>query len=41
MNYSEIKNYDDDILFGISPQGNIDIDYNSQFADVKTWCSNS
>lgn len=39
--YSEIKNYDDDILFGISPQGNIDIDYNSQFADVKTWCSNS
>ena len=39
--YSEIKNYDDDILFGISPQGNIDIDYNSQFADVKTWCINS
>ncbi len=38
--YSEIKNYDDDILFGISPQGNIDIDYNSQFADVKAWCSN-
>ena len=34
-----IKNYDDDILFGISPQGNMDIDYNSQFADVKKWCS--
>lgn len=39
--YSEIKNYDSEILFGISPQGNIDIDYNSQFADVKTWCSSS
>ena len=30
--YSTIKNYDDNILFGISPQGNMDIDYNSQFA---------
>lgn len=37
--YSEIKSYDKDILFGISPQGNTDIDYNSQFADVKAWCS--
>lgn len=39
--YSTIKNYDDNILFGISPQGNMDIDYNSQFADVKKWCSDS
>ncbi len=39
--YNQIKSYDENILFGISPQGNINIDYNSQFADVKTWCSNS
>lgn len=38
--YSDIKSYDENILFGISPQGNIDIDYDSQFADVKEWCCN-
>lgn len=37
--YSAVKSYDENIIFGISPQGNINIDYNSQFADVKTWCS--
>lgn len=29
------------ILFGISPQGNVDNNYKSQFADVRTWCSQS
>lgn len=37
--FSAIKDYDEDILFGISPQGNINQNYNSQFADVKKWCS--
>lgn len=37
--FSAIKDYDEDILFGISPQGNISQNYNSQFADVKKWCS--
>lgn len=36
--YSTIKNENESVLFGLSPQGNIDNDYNSQFADVKRWC---
>lgn len=36
--YSTIKNKNESVLFGLSPQGNIDNDYNSQFADVKKWC---
>lgn len=37
--YNTIKNVDEDILFGISPQGNIDTDYNTLFADVEKWAS--
>lgn len=35
--YDTVKNYDKNILFGISPQGNISADYNSQYADVGLW----
>ncbi|MDE5582650.1 MAG: family 10 glycosylhydrolase [Ruminococcus sp.] len=37
--YDTVKNYDERILFGISPQGNIEADYNSQYADVRLWGS--
>lgn len=30
-----------DVLFGISPQGSIDNNYNELYADVKTWCGSS
>lgn len=36
--YSTIKNKNESVLFGLSPQGNIDNDYSSQFADVERWC---
>lgn len=39
--YSSIKKVNKDIKFGISPQGNIENDYQLQYADVKTWCSKS
>ena len=35
--YRTIKSYDENILFGISPQGNIQNDLNMG-ADVKSWC---
>ena len=37
--YSSIKKINKNVKFGISPQGNIENDYQLQFADVKTWCS--
>ncbi len=37
--YSAVKSVDKDILFGISPAGNMSTVYNSQYADVYTWCS--
>lgn len=36
--YSTIKNKNESVLFGLSPQGNIDNDYSSQYADVELWC---
>lgn len=39
--YNTIKNENSDLLFGISPQGNMDSNYTSQYADVKTWASES
>lgn len=39
--YDTVKKHDKNILFGISPQGNIDANYNTQYADVKLWCSES
>lgn len=35
--YSTIKNKNKKILFGISPEGNIDNNYTRNYADVKTW----
>ena len=37
--YDGTKATDGDVLFGISPQGNLNADYNSQYADVKRWLS--
>ncbi len=38
--FTEIKNYDNRIMFGISPAGNIDNNQTGYLcADVKTWCS--
>ena len=37
--YNTVNAVNPQILFGISPQGNIDANYTSQFADVKKWCS--
>lgn len=37
--YNTVKSVNPDMLFGISPQGNIDLNYSSQYADVKTWIS--
>ncbi|WP_303797398.1 glycoside hydrolase family 10 protein [Ruminococcus flavefaciens] len=34
-----VKSHDERLLFGISPQGNIDSDYSSQYADVRRWGS--
>ena len=37
--YDGTKAADGDVLFGISPQGNLRADYESQYADVKRWLS--
>lgn len=36
--YSTIKSINKNILFGISPQGSIEKNYSSQYADVAKWC---
>ncbi len=35
--YSLVKNYNENICFTISPNGNIDKNYNELYADVKKW----
>ena len=35
--YKKIKEIKPDVLFGISPDGNIDNNYEDHYADVKTW----
>ena len=35
--YKSIKKIDKNILFGISPEGNIDNNYDRNYADIKTW----
>lgn len=35
--YETIKNIKPDVLFGVSPDGNIENNYNTHYADVKTW----
>lgn len=37
--YQTVKNYNPDLIFSISPQGNFEIDANQLYADVKHWCS--
>lgn len=37
--YAAVKQADGEVLFGISPQGNMDNNYNKQFIDVKKWLS--
>lgn len=37
--YSGIKSYDSSLLFGISPSGNNDRNFNELYADVALWCS--
>ncbi|MBQ9079969.1 MAG: family 10 glycosylhydrolase [Clostridia bacterium] len=37
--WSMVKEHDSDILFGISPAGNFNTVYNSQYADIYTWCA--
>ncbi len=37
--YDIIKQENEDILFGISPQGNISINTSNLYADVTKWCS--
>lgn len=37
--YSAVKSVNSDVLFGISPQGNIDNNYVYMFADVERWLS--
>ena len=38
--YSISKADGKNVVFGISPAGNIDNVYNSQYADIYTWCAN-
>lgn len=37
--YNTVKSINKDVLFGISPQGNIETDYEKQYADVEKWLS--
>lgn len=37
--YSQIKVTAPDVVFGISPMGDIEKNYNSIYADLKLWCS--
>lgn len=39
--YAAIKEIDPNCLFGISPQGNMDNNYNGQFIDCAKWLSNT
>jgi len=38
--YQTIKKINKDIEFGISPEGNIENNYNKNYADIKTWVQN-
>ena len=35
--YDTVKAKDEKLVFGISPQGNINVDYSTQYADVRRW----
>lgn len=37
--YSTVKSCNSSVLFGVSPQGNLDNNLNKLYADVELWCS--
>lgn len=37
--YAKVKEYGEDIIYGISPNGHISHAYNAECADIYTWCS--
>lgn len=37
--YDSVKSENNKVLFGVSPQGNIENNYDYMYADVKKWCS--
>ena len=37
--YNAVKSVNNLVLFGVSPQGNIENNYDYMYADVKKWCS--
>ncbi len=37
--YSTVKSINSEVLFGVSPQGNMQNNYDLMYADVKKWCS--
>jgi len=39
--YKVIKDFDNNIIFSISPDGNINNNYNYHYADIKTWLSSN
>lgn len=39
--YNAVHNANDTVMFGISPQGSLDNNYNELYADVRTWCAES
>ena len=39
--YDTVHKYGSSVVFGISPQGSVENNYNELYADVRTWCSES
>lgn len=39
--YKAVHNANSSVVFGISPQGSVENNYSTLYADVKTWCSAS
>lgn len=39
--YKAVHNANSTVVFGISPQGSVENNYNTLYADVKTWCSST
>lgn len=39
--YKAVHNANSTVVFGISPQGSVENNYSTLYADVKTWCSSS
>ncbi|MDE6133718.1 MAG: family 10 glycosylhydrolase [Oscillospiraceae bacterium] len=39
--YNAVHNANDTVMFGISPQGSLENNYDELYADVRTWCSES